>query len=517
MKRWMRLTGIFAALLLLTANLALAAAPQESTKEYLVGFTSGHSAKGLAISGVKVHEDWSDIDAAHVSATAAGLKGLQNNPHVAYVEEDVPRYAMGTFAYNDGALTWGLQAVHAQEAWNLGARGTGRKVCILDTGISLAQPGFTRPDGSSVIKATANFTSSPSVADVVGHGTHVAGTIAGQKNTSGSYIGVAPGADLYIAKVLGDDGTGRSTWVINGMKWCTSQGANIASLSLGSSRGSVTEQKQFDSSNKQGVLSIAAAGNAGNTTLSYPAGYSLVVSVAAVDQNLGHASFSQYNADVELAGPGVSVLSSVPLGTGVKGSATENGTAYANNPLEFSGTGNITGPLVECGLADTATSCSGMPASGDWIAMISRGSVAFSAKITNVMGQGAKAAIIANNDTVSPDDVGSFTLGSAGNWIPTTSVSYNSGVAIRSGGLASANVTITTWDYAYFNGTSMATPHASAVAALAWSAKPALTNAKVRTVLQSSARDLGSAGRDVNFGYGLVQADAAVSQALVTN
>lgn len=515
MRKWLRLMGVFAALLLMTANLALAAGPQESVKEYLVGFRAGHSAKGLAVAGVKVKDDWSDLGAAHVSATAAGLRGLQNHPDIAYVEEDVPRYAMGTFT--DGAYTWGLQAVNAPAAWSLGAQGAGRKVCILDTGINAAHPEFTRPDGTSVIKATANFTTSPSVADVVGHGTHVAGTVAGQLNASGSYIGVAPGVDLYIAKVLGDNGSGKSSWVINGMKWCTSQGANIASLSLGSSRGSVAEQRQFDSSYSKGVLSLAAAGNAGNATLSYPAGYASVVSVAAVDQNLGHASFSQYNSDVELAAPGVSVLSAVPLGTGVKGSASENGVAYGNNPLEFSGKGNITGPLVECGLADTATSCTGMPASGAWIAMISRGSVAFSTKITNVMGQGAAAAIIANNDTANPDDVGSFTLGSAGNWIPTTSVSYNSGVAIRSDGLASGNVTITAWDYAYYAGTSMATPHASAVAALAWSVKPALTNAKIRTVLQSSAKDLGTAGRDVYFGYGLVQADAAVNLAKVTN
>ncbi|MGE5675213.1 MAG: S8 family serine peptidase [Mycobacterium leprae] len=516
MKKWLRTLGILFAFVLLAANLSFAAGPKDEFHDYLVGFHDGASAKGLAIAGVNVVEEWSDLGAVHVKANAAGLQGLQHNPNVAYVEEDVVRYTMGT--YTDGALTWGLQAVHAQEAWNLGAKGQNIKVCILDTGIDSTQPEFKRPDGTSAIKATANFTTAPSVNDVVGHGTHVAGTIAGQTNASGSYIGVAPNVDLYIAKVLGDDGSGKSTWIINGMKWCTSTArANIASLSLGSSAGSLTEQRQFDSSYKSGLLILAAAGNAGDATLSYPAGYSSVVSIAAVDSNLAHASFSQYNSDVELAAPGVSVLSSVPVGAGSKSSATESGVSYTTNALEYAPKGNVNGPLVECGLADSTTSCTGKPASGAWIAMINRGTIAFSDKINNVIAQGASAAIIANNDTAAPDDAGSFTLGAAGNWIPTVSVSYNSGVAIRNGGLGSGNVTIEAWNYEYMNGTSMATPHASAVAALAWSANPALTNAQMRTVLQNSALDLGTAGRDTYFGYGLVQADAAVNLAKNTH
>ncbi len=65
--------------------------------------------------------------------------------------------------------------------------------------------------------------------------------------------------------------------------------------------------------------------------------------------------------------------------------------------------------------------------------------------------------------------------------------------------------------YAYYDGTSMATPHASAVAALVWSSKPTATNAEIRTALQSSALDLGTAGRDNSYGYGLVQAKAAIT------
>jgi subtilisin family serine protease len=72
-----------------------------------------------------------------------------------------------------------------------------------------------------------------------------------------------------------------------------------------------------------------------------------------------------------------------------------------------------------------------------------------------------------------------------------------------------ANVSVTATNYAFYDGTSMATPHVSAVAALVWSYFPSCTAAQMRTSLDNSAMDLGAAGRDVKFGYGLVQAKAA--------
>jgi serine protease len=519
MKHWMRLAGSLTALML-TASVVSAAAPASAqAADYLVGFKAGASTAALEAAGIKVLDQWAEIGAAHVKASSTALDRLVKNGVLDYYEADAERHVLGAL-YTDGTYTWGIQAVKATQAWNLGATGAGIKVCILDTGIDYNQPEFKKADGTSVIKGSKNFVADghPDATDGHDHGTHVAGTIAGQTNNSGSYIGVAPGVDLYIGRVLDDTGSGTTSAILNGVNWCSDTvKANIISMSLGGSMKSRTEENTYNSAYTKGVLTIAAAGNDGNNRLSYPAGYTNVVSVAAIDANLAHASFSQYNSDVELSGPGVHVLSSVPLGKGLKGTATEAGTTYVSNPLEFSNNGSVTGPVVSCGIADTTASCTGKPASGAWIALIDRGTIAFSDKVTNVTAQGASAAIIANNDTAAPDDAGSFTLGAAGNWIPTVSVSYTSGVAIKAGGLSTGSVSIGTWDYAYFDGTSMATPHASAVAALAWSAKPSLTNAKIRTILQSTAKDLGAAGRDTQFGYGLVQADAAVNQAKVTN
>lgn len=513
MKQLTRVAGALAAVLLVGTTVAAAAPSQASAKQvYLVEVSSGHSFKELP---VQARDIWDNINAFSFVGTSAQAAALANNPNVLSVEPEQTFKAQGSL-YSDGTYTWGIQAVNATQAWNLGATGTGIKVCILDTGIDYNQPEFKKADGTSVIKGSKNFVldGHPDATDGNHHGTHVAGTIAGQTNNSGSYIGVAPNVDLYIGRVLDDSGSGTSSAIMNGVNWCYSTvKANIISMSLGGSRFVKTEDSTYTKAYQAGTLTIAAAGNAGDSTTSYPAGYTNVVSVAAVDSNLAHASFSQTNSDVELAGPGVHVLSSVPLGTGEKSTATEAGVTYTSNPLEYSNKGSVSGPLVECGLGDSTTSCTGKPSSGAWIALVSRGTITFADKVNNVTAQGASAVIITNNDTAAPDDAGSFTLGSAGTWIPTVSVSYNSGVAIRNGGLSTGSVAITAWDYAYFDGTSMATPHASAVAALAWSAKPTLTNVQMRSILQQTAKDLGAAGRDTSFGYGLVQADAAVNLA----
>jgi subtilisin family serine protease len=518
MRQWFRAFTVFIVLILATASLA-AAAPKKAdgTAKYLVAFKVGtHAAKAAEKLGFNPVDDWTALaNAVSLTLTPAQAEKLRANPTVEEVAEEGTFRTMGTYSDNL-PYTWGVQAVKAQQAWSLGARGQGIKVCILDTGIDYSHPEFQK-NGASIIKGSKNFVldGHADATDGVGHGTHVAGTIAAQ----GSYVwGVAPDVDLYIGRVLDDTGSGTSSAIMNGVNWCVGTiHANIISMSLGGTRSSKTEDRTYTSAYNNGTLVIAAAGNAGDTSISYPAGYSSVVSVAAVDENLAHASFSQYNSDVELAGPGVNVLSSLPPAFGQKSTFTEDGTAYTNNAVEYAAKGSVTGPLVECGLADTTTSCTNKPASGAWVALVSRGTIAFSDKANNVKAQGASAMVITNNDTAAPDDAGNFTFGSAGTWLPAVSISYNSGVAVRNGGLGTGLVKVESWNYGYYQGTSMATPHVAAVAALAWSAKPSLTNAKIRTILQSTAMDLGTAGRDVYFGYGLVQADAAVNQAKVTN
>lgn len=120
--------------------------------------------------------------------------------------------------------------------------------------------------------------------------------------------------DLVIIKVFSNTNCG---WVYasdlaDAMNQCRSRGARIISMSLGGSDFSGLESSTTDTLYNAGLLLFAAAGNGGNTAISYPAGYTNVISVAAVNSENAKASFSQYNSDVELAAPGVGVYSTIP-------------------------------------------------------------------------------------------------------------------------------------------------------------------------------------------------------------
>jgi len=152
-----------------------------------------------------------------------------------------------------------------------------------------------------------------SCADDNGHGTHVAGTISANANNGTGVTGVAFNSPLSICKALGGPlGTGSTADVANCITWAHDKGAKVISMSLGG--GTSTTLKNavdyaWKSGGANGSVLIAAAGNDGDATLNYPAAYPNVVSVAATDSSDARASFSNANADVEVAAPGVDILS----------------------------------------------------------------------------------------------------------------------------------------------------------------------------------------------------------------
>jgi subtilisin family serine protease len=300
--------------------------------------------------------------------------------------------------------------------------------------------------------------------------------------------------------VFGANGWAYSSSLINAAYKCQAAGANIISMSLGGSGRSSAEQRAFANLLSAGILSVAAAGNDGNTRMSYPASYPAVMSVAAVDESLKVASFSQHNRDVEIAGPGVNVLSTVPMGTGSTSALTVGAVTYSPGDLEGSPKATATAALADFGLGDAINSA----VSGK-VCLIQRGSINFSTKVANCQSSGGVGAIIYNNVA------GSFsgTLGDTVTTIPSVTASDTEGAALKNQLGQSATVTVSATNYAYYDGTSMATPHVSAVAALVWSYFPSCTATQIRNTLDKSAKDLGAVGKDNFYGYGLVQAKAA--------
>lgn len=224
------------------------------------------------------------------------------------------------------------------------------------------------------------------------------------------------------------------------------------------------------------------------------------MSVAAVDENKAWATFSQYNSAVEIAGPGVGVLSTVPMGSGSQSVLSVGGVSYAPGDMEGSPKQVATAPLADFGIGDAVNT-----AVAGKVCLIQRGTVDFATKVSNCQNSGGVGAVVYNNAA------GGFggTLGTTVTTIPSVTASDTEGAAMKAQLGQSATVGVEAANYAYFDGSSMATPHVSAVAALVWSYFPTCTATQIRNALNATAQDLGTAGRDTKFGYGLVQAKAA--------
>jgi len=494
---------------LLAAVVAVGAAGQafaaNDTTRVIVQFQPGKAAavkSAVAAAKGNIKHEIFGMDAMAIEVPTQAIKGLEHNPNVILVEEDVKRqlFALTTPStgtpYQLGQLVpWGIKAVQADQLTD--ANTSNRKVCIIDSGYDNAHEDL---NGNAVTgeydTGTGNW-----YTDENHHGSHVAGTIAGINNGLG-VVGVNPNKKLklHIVKVFGADGWAYSSSLTTAANKCGAAGANVISMSLGGGRSSKTEQRAFDTLQSKGVLSIAAAGNDGNTVVSYPAGYSSVMMVAAVNESKQWADFSQYNSKVEISGPGVAVLSTVPMGAGSESKLSVGSTVYTPGDMEGSPKVSRTAPLADFGLGDAVNSS----VSGK-VCLIQRGTVDFATKVSNCQASGGVGAIVYNNAA------GGFggTLGTTATSIPSVTATDVDGAAMKNQLGQSATVEVKATNYAYYDGTSMATPHVSAVAALVWSYFPTCTGSQIRASLTKSALDLDAAGKDNKTGYGLVQAKAA--------
>ncbi|MDX2427322.1 MAG: S8 family serine peptidase [Xanthomonadales bacterium] len=493
----------------LLGNAVIAAGPDSD--RYIISFQNAAKGKSaLRAAGADVLLDLPNQRAVAARIPARALKGLQRNPNIEYIEVDAPRFPMSQ------TTPWGIPTVQADL---LSDAATGNTlVCIIDSGYSnghedlpLLDQGDTSPNSG-----TGDPLASSTLCH---HGTHVAGTIAASANNVG-VVGVNPNGNvgLHIVKVFEDDanspsgcGWGYSSSLIAALDACIAAGSGtgaktIINMSLGGPTKNRTEQRAFSRAYDAGVLSIAAAGNDGNTRHSYPASYDSVISVAAVDSALVVADFSQQTSQVELAAPGVAVRSTVTMNTGTEESLDVGGSGYEATGMEGSAQTSASGALFRCNAIDGFGSPGDCAGASGKICLISRGDTSFAEKAIECEGAGGVGVVIFNNTTA----LFSGTFGDSIVSIPGVGISGTDG-AVLGGKLGqSATITNTAGHYAYYDGTSMATPHVAGVAALVWSHDLSCTNADIRNALASTAFDLGTAGRDNAYGYGLVQAEDAV-------
>lgn len=222
----------------------------------------------------------------------------------------------------EARATWGLRVTGVLQAR---FSGRGVRLAVLDTGLDLAHADFA---GRRV--EHRSFVSGESIQDGHGHGTHCIGTACGPRDPDrGPRYGIAYEAEIWVGKVLGNDGGGVDGGILAGINWAVGGGCRVVSMSLGAPAAlGEPYSRVFEAAarraRRRGTLVIAAAGNDSDrgsgvvSPVSHPANCPSIVAVAALDRRLAVASFSNGGLDpnggqVDLAAPGVEVRSAWPM------------------------------------------------------------------------------------------------------------------------------------------------------------------------------------------------------------
>ena len=261
------------------------------------------SEKALIYSeGGVVKHDYRLIPAVSASLPEQAIDNMRKNPKIAYIEEDV----ILTTTTDEYWNSWGVSHIGSEMAHKTGIDGAGVKVAVIDTGVD-----YTHEDLDDNYKGGYDFVfSDPDPFDdsYSSHGTHVAGIIAAESNGIG-VVGVAPDASLYAVKAMDGSGHGLASWVIAGIEWAVDNDMDIATMCFGTSRYSQSLRDACRNASDAGVLLVAAAGNTNGGDVTYPARYDSVIAVTATNQSDQQASFSSIGPEVELAAPGVDIMS----------------------------------------------------------------------------------------------------------------------------------------------------------------------------------------------------------------
>jgi len=212
-----------------------------------------------------------------------------------------------TYWHKGEIIDYGVNMCGAPLEWPE-TMGEGIRVGIIDTGID-----YNHVDLKNRIKAMINFTSKDrkDVYDQNGHGTHVAGIIAAEKNGVG-VVGVAPKADLYIARAFDKNGNGEFEAIKNSLEWMIEQNVHIINMSFSSNKGSDKYHNIISKCYKAGITMVCAAGNDGESagdTIGFPARYPECIAVVAVDINKKSAPFSSRGPKAEIAAAGKDIYS----------------------------------------------------------------------------------------------------------------------------------------------------------------------------------------------------------------
>jgi len=241
------------------------------------------------------------------------LGRLEAADAVKYVEQNVELQAQ--VAPNDPRYgdQYADQQVNAPEAWDTTFGDSGVTVAVVDQGVKYDHPDLDGNMDGSVSNSGYDFVDSdgdpyPDVLSDEYHGTHVGGIAAAEVDNGEGVTGIG-NSSLLSGRALSEAGSGSTADIADAVTWAADQGADVINLSLGGGGYTDTMKNAVSYATNNGALVVAAAGNDGQGSVSYPAAYSECLAVSALDPDETLASYSNYGSSVELAAPGTNVLS----------------------------------------------------------------------------------------------------------------------------------------------------------------------------------------------------------------
>src|SRR5262245_1215069 len=324
--------------------------------------------------GGTVRAELGIVDGVSALIPKGQLKQLAKDPAVTSVEPDLPvtLFPMdhagdtGDLEYENA---WGVEHIGTPAVHAAGIRGAGVKVAVIDTGIDYLHddpddtPYVVDPEFYGNYKGGHDFVNNDDdPMDDNGHGTHVAGILAAEKN---GYLvsGVAPDVDLYALKILNANGEGDESNLILALQWAVTHDIDVVNMSLGMHTSVPALATAVANASAAGVLLVAASGNVNPLSLNevpfgcavaYPAAYPQVLSTTFTNGNNALTGLSCTGPEVDFAAPGDQIYGPVPIGTcqlcDPRGYASLTGTSMASPHL--AGTVAL---LLAAGITDTGT------------------------------------------------------------------------------------------------------------------------------------------------------------------
>ncbi|WP_322797976.1 S8 family serine peptidase [Thermoflexus sp.] len=341
----MRTAGVLIALVTLLALPGRSAAQAPAPSRWLVrGTVEEASAAGLSCRPLLL-PGWLSCEGEESALRASGMAYEPDAEVRATFPNDIGFVSFLDTRRGPHTQWWALK-VRFTEVWAT-HRGAGVRVAVLDTGIAAHE------DLPSPVEQIDLVNGDSDASDDHGHGTHVAGIISALINNGRGIAGGASGVSLLVAKVLNQNASGTYSNVADAVVWAANNGARIISMSLGGASPSQALSDAIAYARSRGAVTVCAAGNSGTSSPFYPA-YYCDIAVAAVDAQDRKAYWSNYGPWVEVAAPGVEILSTMAY----SGTLIQNG--YRPGYEVMDGT-SMAAPMVSAAIAVAmgAGRCSG--------------------------------------------------------------------------------------------------------------------------------------------------------------